>query len=297
MRVKRNNLESRYVTTHSAIDASVNWVRHVTPGRIETRFVQRTPGYFALYLSSQTGCQQACRMCHLTATGQTQSRDVTLAEYLEQADVVLEFAAAKADSALRDVHYNFMARGEPLANSVLVEGAGDLLDELWRRAHRRGFRSRFLVSTILPKSLDRPLVDIFDRYQPELYYSLYTMNEEVRRRWLPRALPANEALDRLTAWQRHSYKLIKIHYAFIEGVNDDPTDVHQICDAVLDRQLHVHINIVRYNPPSPEHSREPPERALREQVEIYRNRLPGARVQIVPRVGPDVYASCGMFVR
>ena len=36
-----------------------------------------------------------------------------------------------------------------------------------------------------------------------------------RRRWLPKALPAEEALDRLASWQRSTYKLFKIHYAFI----------------------------------------------------------------------------------
>jgi 23S rRNA (adenine2503-C2)-methyltransferase len=284
----------RFVATASAEDASVNWVAPSEEGLIEARYVRRAPSYFALYLSSQTGCRQACRMCHLTASGQTQTRDVALEEYFEQTDVVLEHARTTEPADV--VHYNFMARGEPLANSVVLRQSGALLDGLFVRAHAMGLRSRFLVSTIMPKTLDRPLEAIFDRYLPEIYYSLYSMDDAVRRRWLPNALPAPEALDALAAWQRHSYKIVKIHFAFIEGVNDGEASVHAMCDAILERGLFVHVNVVRYNPPSSSHGREPNAEILGRNLRIFEERLPGARVKIVPRVGFDVSASCGMFV-
>jgi 23S rRNA (adenine2503-C2)-methyltransferase len=287
-------IRSRFIPTRSAVDASVNWVTSGDPGVIEARYVRRAPSYFALYLSSQTGCRQACRMCHLTASGQTRARNVDLREYLEQAEVVLAHARTAAPAEV--VHYNFMARGEPLSNPVLLEQAGTLFDGLFARASALGLRSRFLVSTILPKTLDRPLASIFDRYLPDIYYSLYSMDDAVRRRWLPNALSARDGLDALVAWQRHSYKIVKIHFAFIEGVNDDDASVHAICDAILQRGLFVHVNIVRYNPPTPSHGREPPIETLERNVQIFRERLPGARVQLVPRVGFDVSASCGMFV-
>lgn len=290
MRVHR--ARGAFVASRSAHDASVNWAIPADPGLIEARYVRRAPDYFAAYLSSQTGCQQACRMCHLTASKQTRLRDVTLTEFLAQADVVLAHAATQPQA--ERVHFNFMARGEPLSNPVVLEQSAELLDALWRRASERGLRARFLVSTLMPRALERPLEQIFDRYQPELYYSLYSMDEAVRRRWLPRALPAGEALDRLAAWQRQSYKLVKLHFALIEGVNDAPRDIHAICDAVLARDLQVHVNLVRYNPPSPAHGREPPERVLEASAKILRERL-RARVRVVPRVGVDVHASCGMF--
>jgi len=106
-------------------------------------------------------------------------------------------------------------------------------------------------------------------------------DEARRRRWLPKALPAGEGLDRLAAWQRHSYKIVKIHFAFIEGVNDDVADVHAICDAIESRGLYVHVNVVRYNPPSPRHGREPSEAVLQRNLEVLRQRLPAARVRIV----------------
>src|SRR5690349_16667872 len=114
--------EADYVAYPSREDASVNWDRAADVGRIEARYVRRAPDYAVVYLSSQTGCEQGCRMCHLTATGQTRLRDVTHAEFLEQADAVLDYYRRAAPPA-KSVHFNFMARGEPLANRVLLSAA------------------------------------------------------------------------------------------------------------------------------------------------------------------------------
>jgi len=277
-------------------DASVNWDRPADVGRIEARYVRRCPDYVVVYLSSQTGCDQGCRMCHLTATGQTRLRDVTHEEFLTQAETVLDHYRREAPPA-RSVHFNFMARGEPLANSFLLAHADELLGELAQRATALDLRPRYLVSTIFPRELgDRLLEHIFLVYHPEMYYSIYSTNERFRRRWLPKALPVEEALDRLVSWQRNTYKICKIHYAFIAGENDSEADVHAICDAVETRRLMVHVNIVRYNPHDPRrHGVEPSEEIIQRNARIYQSRLPYARVRVIPRVGFDVHASCGMF--
>src|SRR3954470_14116196 len=108
-----------YTAHPSSEDASVNFDRPADVGRIECRYVRRCPDYVVVYLSSQTGCNQGCRMCHLTATGQTRLRDVTHEEFLEQAATVLDHYRRETAPA-RAVHFNFMARGEPLANPVLL---------------------------------------------------------------------------------------------------------------------------------------------------------------------------------
>ena len=179
---------------------------------------------------------------------------------------------------------------------MVVHRSAELLDRLWQLAHVHGLHARFLISTILPNGLLRPLDEIFDRYYPEIYYSLYSTDETFRRRWLPHAQPVAAALDQLAAWQRRTYKIIKIHFAFIRGHNDSEANVHAICDALEARALFAHVNIVRYNPASPDHGDEPPEAVIERNAQIFRDRLPLARVQVVPRVGLDVKASCGMFV-
>jgi adenine C2-methylase RlmN of 23S rRNA A2503 and tRNA A37 len=286
-----------YTCHASCQDSSVNWDKPADIGRIEARYVRRCQDYVVVYLSSQTGCVQGCRMCHLTATVQTDLRDVTLDEFVEQADTVLDHYRREAPPA-RAVHFNFMARGEPLANPVLLTHADELLGDLAERAVALNLRPRYLISTIFPRELgDRLLEDVFLRYHPEIYYSIYSTNERFRRRWLPKALPVNEALDRLASWQRSSYKIGKIHYAFIAGENDSEAEVHAVCDALESRRLMVHVNIVRYNPHDPRrHGLESAEEIIRRNAQIFQDRLPLARVRVIPRVGFDVAASCGMFL-
>ena len=285
-------------TAHkSGLDASVNWDRPADVGRLEARYVRRGSDYFVVYLSSQTGCAQACRMCHLTATGQTRHRDATVGEVVEQARTVLAHYRRQADPA-RSVHFNFMARGEPLANRTLVANADTLLGELSRLAVELNLKPRHLVSTIFPREFgDRPLEDVFVTHHPDIYYSVYSVSERFRRRWLPKAQPAEVALDRLAAWQRSTHKIVSLHHAYIAGENDGEGDVHAICDAVEERRLMVHVNVVRYNPHDPvKHGVEPSEEVIRRNAAIYRERLPNANVSVIARVGFDVAASCGMFL-
>lgn len=284
---------SAYKSSH---DASVNWDRAADVGRIEARYVRRCPDYFVVYLSSQTGCSQGCRMCHLTATGQTRLRDTTVEEMVEQAQIVLSHYRREGPPA-RTVHFNFMARGEPLSSRVMVADADRLLGELSQLAIALGLRPRHLISTIYPRELgDRPLEDVFVAHHPEFHYSIYSVSERFRRRWLPKALPAEAALDRFASWQRSTQKFVTLHHAYIEGENDTEGDVHAICDALEERKLMVHVNIVRYNPHDrSRHGVEPPEQVIERNAAIYRARLPNARVSVIARVGFDVAASCGMF--
>jgi adenine C2-methylase RlmN of 23S rRNA A2503 and tRNA A37 len=288
--------ETGFTEYRSGQDASVNWDRPTNVGRIEARYVRRCRDYFVVYLSSQTGCAQGCRMCHLTATGQTHLRDVTIGEMIEQARTVLDHYRRETPPA-RSVHFNFMARGEPLANQALLSDADALLGELSRLAVGLGLRPRHLVSTIYPKELgDRPLEDVFVTHHPDIYYSIYSVSDRFRRRWLPRALPVEAALDRLTSWQRSTHKIVTLHHAYIAGENDAEGDVHAVCDALEERGLMVHVNIVRYNPHDPSrHGVESSEEIIERNAAIYRSRLPHACVSVIARVGYDVAASCGMF--
>lgn len=281
----------------SDIDASTNFVAEGPfPGLIEARYVRRCSNYFIIYLSSQTACAKACRMCHLTQSGQTEAVDVPIDLIVEQADKVFEWYDAQ-DSPARVVHFNFMARGEPFASRLLLRGADALLSQLADRAIARRLTPRFKFSTIGPLELDDyELAELFPRHNPDIYYSIYSTNPDFRKRWLPKALPVEVSLRKLKRYQDVTRKLLKLHWAFIAGENDDEEAVRGICEAVNGLGLRVDVNIVRYNPYSDKQGREPSIEIIRRNAEILGQSLPGARIKVIERVGFDVKASCGMFV-
>lgn len=283
----------------SQLDQSVNFECRVDDGMIEARFVRRIEDYFIVYLSSQTGCEQACRMCWLTATGQNKARDVTIEEYWQQAERVLKHYVETQPKA-KMVHFNFMARGEPFANNIFLENADKILAGLKEMAEAVGLKVKFLISTIFPKEMGvLQLNDIFNEpsLYPEIYYSIYSMDKRFRKRWLPKAIIAEAGLDRLKEWQDITGKVPKIHYAFINNENDSIGDVKKICDEINELELDVNWNIVRYNPPVGHYSKETVEGQIHYLAGYIRSRLPQARVKVIPRVGTDVQASCGTFLK
>jgi 23S rRNA (adenine2503-C2)-methyltransferase len=280
---------------NSSQDKSVNFVEDALQGFLESRYVRKCDEYFICYLSSQSGCNQGCRFCHLTATKQTKFEDVLPMDYLSQASKVLKHYVQSGVKA-RMVHYNFMARGEALANPYMLDQADSILYDLGKVATAIDpmLGVRFNVSTIMPKALDRPLQQVFRVVHPTIYYSLYSVDEDFRKRWMPQAMPVTQALSALREYQVFSKKTIKIHQCFIEGENDSFDDVEGVLQALRLHDLDVQFNVVRYNPFSGVQGVESP--YLHRIIQWLKKDLGPHRVKEIPRVGYDVKASCGMFV-
>lgn len=277
----------------SKLDSSINFVEKQLEGFIETRYVRRADDYFVCYLSSQTGCNKGCRFCHLTATKQTKSDDIDYQGFFDQAVAV--FQHYNSAQPAKKVHFNFMARGEPLANKYMLEEGDDILRGLAVYASHQKLYPKFNVSTIMPVTLDRPLTEIFRLTSPTIYYSLYSVLHEFRAKWLPAAMPVDKALDMLRDYQRESKKIVKIHFAFIKDQNDHWKDILLLCSYIRERQLVCEFNIVRYNPFSEEQGVESDEQTILNNAQLIRDHL-GCHVKMIQRVGYDVKASCGMFV-
>ncbi len=312
-------------------DSSVNFVAETEDGgKIETRFVQRSPEYFIVYLSSHTGCNKSCRMCHLTATGQTYFTPVTPDQYLQQAHQVfkhwdlIEPGIRRSDFGEyanildiptredKHVHFNFMARGEPLANDFMLRDVS-FTDEssiatiflpLQLLASEYFLFPKIKISTIMPTEVED--IDLHDLTYgtAQFYYSLYSVSDKFRKRWLPKSLPVHIALEKLKAYQNVPddgdtagtvIDPVVFHWAFIEGENDSTEDVEATIKAIEDSGVTGKFNLVRYNPPNNKSKESSPE-VLQRNFDIINDafRHPGSK--IIPRVGFDVKASCGMFV-
>lgn len=284
---------------HSQLDQSVNFEHRFEDhaGMLEARYVRRTDEYFIVYLSSQTGCKQACRMCWLTATGQTDLRDTTIEEYFQQAEEV--FAYYDTQTPTKMVHFNFMARGEPLANKIFLANADEILRGLKAMADKRGLEVKFKISTIFPREMGTlELTDIFKdpTVYPDIYYSIYSTSIDFRRRWVPKAQTVAKGGSELRRWFNVTGKRSKIHYAFIEGENDTLVDVMKVIRLLHAYDINPDWNIVRYNPPVGHSSKEPSERHIKMLAEYIQHYISG-KVKVIPRVGTDVQASCGTFLK
>ncbi len=283
----------------SEIDRSVNFVEEQLVGFVESRYVRKEDDYFICYLSSQTGCNRGCKFCHLTATGQMAFEDTRDSGFLFQAmDVMRHYLRGVNIDKLpraKYMHYNFMARGEALANKYLLENADRVLLPLAELAVDQKLNPKFNVSTIMPVTLKKPLTDIFKIITPTMYYSLYSMHDSFRDKWMPAAMPVHQALDMLKDYQEMTKKIVKIHHCFIKGENDYLLNTIEMCQAIKDRDLLCEFNLVRYNPFSPEQGEESNDFTIQENLKVIDEHFPG-KVQMIPRVGFDVKASCGMFV-
>lgn len=277
-------------------DSSINFVEESLQGFLESRYVRKTQKYFICYLSSQSGCNKGCRFCHLTATKQTKFDNALPVDYLSQASKVLKHYWQDGERA-EYIHYNFMARGEALANEHLLNNADSILYDLGKLATSfdPGLGVRFNISTIMPKGFDRELQDTFKIIHPTIYYSLYSTNPEFRAKWMPQAMPFYDALEKLKIYQEFSKKTVKIHHCFIKDQNDSEKDVKNMLMHISDFGLEVEFNLVRYNPYSPVQGEESSQEVIERNMRIIEDQLRGT-VKIIPRVGHDVFASCGMFV-
>ena len=278
-------------------DKSVNFVNDKLH---ESRFVQRSEDYFIIYLSSQNGCNKSCRFCHLTQTGQTNFDDVSIEEYLEQSQLPLQhYDNLISDGQVRaeKVNFNFMARGEVFSNKNILNNSLELIDKLKQKAQIRNLNSFFNFSTIGPDDIKtKSFNDIFtDNQNITIYYSLYSVNPEFRKKWIPKGIAVEAMFEKLADWQYMGGK-IALHWAFIEGINDNTKDIDDIIKLIDKYQLKAKFNTVRYNPFSLAQGRESSEQVIKLNFDKLANYLNNPDSRIVPRVGYDVKASCGMFV-
>lgn len=290
--------EHKMKTYYSHTDKSVNFVQDNLQ---ESRFVQRTNDYFIVYLSSQDGCNKACRFCHLTQTGQTQFTDSSLKDYIEQAiHPIMHYKKLieNGQAPAKKVNFNFMARGEPFANHTVLNNAHHLIEKLKETVTSFKIETKFNFSTIGPLELkNKEFTEIFKDNIKDvvIYYSLYSVEDSFRKRWIPKSLPVDEMMEKLKNWENAGGK-VAFHWAFIEGENDSKEDIEKIMEKISQFELSPKFNLVRYNPYSQNQGKESKEEILEENFKLFSEFLKNPQSRIVPRVGFDVKASCGMFM-
>lgn len=295
----------KIITLHSKIDATVNTYIN----GFETRFVERDDALI-IYLSSFKGCDQACRMCHLTQQKQTDTTPASLEDFIKQAEFSIKNAVDHYKTSGKPypekVHFNFMARGEPLLNPQIREDFDSLAEALIlalvNNADIPGVEVRFKISTIMTGIYTRDAHGTivegwtklpFKNHLPDIYYSLYSVDDNWRKRWLPKAETPHEALRLLASYASAGGRVV-FHSPFIHAENDDLRDIAEMVKAISFFALNKEFNIVRFNTFDADKYEESPEEHLLSIKTFLESK--GFTVQMVTRVGADVMGSCGVFI-
>lgn len=199
------------------------------------------------------------------------------------------------------------SRGDAFNNKDLLSGGSELINRLHELVSLHEMKPKFLISTIMPRQWltdlesNNPLSIIFKNVKPEMspliYYSLYSLNKDFRKEWIPNAVDYKIAFEWLQNYQNTTNQNIKLHWALIKDKNDSEKEIQDIIDFIKISypKLKFGINLVRYNPYSVKSGEESTEEVVQLRLEQLRTAFPESKIKMVERVGRDVAASCGMF--
>lgn len=282
------------VVKKSIDGSSVNFIKLEDVGATETHLIQRNKQHFVVCLSSQTGCNQACRMCQLTATGQTKYTNTTVEGYLEQARAALKYYKAHRPQFLPDkVCFSFMSRGEPLNNPHLMANFRLIVNELAHMAYQYGLEAKFQMATSFPKSYEGDLIEDIPN-NVALYYSLYSLDLKFRRKWLSKSLLGEVAISELQEWHKETGGEVRLQYSFIKGENDSLGHTQEIADILTNLEFYPDFNILKYSPYSEKQGEPSGQDVVDRNINLLEKLLP-VNIKSVKPVGTDVKSSCGMF--
>ena len=242
-----------------------------------------------------------CKFCYLTQQNQTSFDHVDINGYKQQLSFSLRHYKEQEDQKANRINVNFMARGEALANKFVINNYPHLYDEMNAMVQEQSLKLKMNISTIMPNTIgSRQLRDIFRGSPANVYYSMYSLNDKFRDEWIPNAIPVQKALEKLRQYEDDAKGIIEnpvtFHWAYIKGHNDDLKSAHDIAKMLKTMQFRAKFNLVRFNPHPNLKEVEPEEPRLLELFHIISDALGNNASYIVPRVGQDVFASCGMFI-
>ena len=293
---------SPVLTQQRSTDGTRKWLFDVGQGNaIESVFIPEDDRG-TLCISSQAGCNVACRFC---STGhQGFNRNLTTAEIIGQLwwarrELMQDHASARliaepgpqAESSVDPrviSNVVMMGMGEPLLNYEPVVAAVKLmLDDNAYGLSRR----RVTVST----SGVVPMMDRLSQDCPvALAVSLHAPNDALRDQLVPlnKKYPLEELLSACERYLKFAPRdFITFEYVMLDGVND--TDQHARELIQIARRLHCKFNLIPFNP----FPGSGLQRSSAARIRIFSQHLSDAGIVTTVRKtrGDDIDAACGQL--
>lgn len=248
---------------------------------IETVLIPGKGGRLTLCVSSEVGCNMACKFCY---TGkQKLKRRLTTAEIVGQFLFVND-SLKKED--LRVTNIVFMGMGEPLDNEKNVFRAiENLMSDYGINLSKR----KITVST----SGIVPLIPLVTKAKVLLAVSLNAPNDEIRDFVMPvnKRWKIAELLDAAKAHADATGDRVTFEYVLLKGVTDSVEQARELFH--LTRRVPCKINLIAFN----EHPGSDFVRPTDDNVRKFQNELIrlGAHVLLRKTMGRDIFAACGQL--
>lgn len=268
-----------------SVDGTRKYLFEVTVGgksnTIETVLIPAKGDRLTLCVSSEVGCNMACKFCY---TGkQKLKRRLTTAEIVGQ---LLFVNDSLQKEGLRVSNIVFMGMGEPLDNAENVFRAIEIItSDFGINLSRR----KITVST----SGLVPLIPLVTKARVRLAVSLNAPNDEIR----DFVMPVNKRwkiAELLEACKKHADETkesVTFEYVLLKGVTDKIEHAKMLFD--LTRHIPNKLNLIAFN----EHPGSDFTRPADDSVRKFQNELIrlGARVLLRKTMGRDIFAACGQL--
>jgi 23S rRNA (adenine2503-C2)-methyltransferase len=237
-----------------------------------------------LCVSSQVGCQQACRFC-LTA----RSGFVRNLEAHEIADQVLEVSRVlRGEGAQAITNIVLMGMGEPLANLVEVTKALRVITSdkgLGISPRRITVSTNGLIPEIMKLGTSGLKVN--------LAVSLNAASDEVRDRIMPvnKRYPIRQLLSACKQFPLEPRRRITFEYVLLKDINDSPEDALRLVKLL--RGIKCKVNLIPFNPFPGSKFQRPDDSVVRRFQKILLDNHYTAPVR--ESRGRDISAACGQL--
>jgi 23S rRNA (adenine2503-C2)-methyltransferase len=247
---------------------------------VECVIIPGNEGRLTLCVSSEVGCNMACRFC-FTGKQKLQRR-------LKAHEIVGQFLQASwsLPPGQRLTNIVFMGMGEPLDNLEAVLPAIDIICE------DQGLnfsRKKITVST----SGLVPLIPEVAKAGVRLAVSLNASSDEMRNIVMPinRRYNLDQLIQACREFAEQTGDRVTFEYVLLKGVNDTLEDAKRVHEIV--KSVPCKINLIPFN----EHEGSEYKRPERDSVLIFQQELMRRNHSVFIRrtMGRDIYAACGQL--
>lgn len=274
----------KVVTDLKSVDGTRKLLFDVGDGKTVESVLIPSPGRLTLCVSSEVGCNMACRFCF---TGkQKMQRRLGAHEIVGQFLVASRLIKDSPEGLNRITNIVFMGMGEPLDNPDAVFGAIEILHSPWGM---NVSKRRITVST----SGLVDMIPLVAKHKVRLAVSLNATTNEVRDFVMPinKKWNMDQLLEACFQYTQQTGDRVTFEYVLLKGVTDSLEDARRL--RKITRRIPSKINIIPFN----EHPDSGFVRPSEDAIRAFHRECMDLGMHVLRRktMGRDIYAACGQL--